>query len=166
MSNSHQLRRNKSYNYWVMDKTKDAEGNLHNKGEAAESSFLAILTANNLHFYVAERSRVCSGKPESQQVEQSESAAPCRSKQTRKALFTNPPTPPKNKNTFRTIWKVCVAHNRLLPPLMTSSKQTWQKIEKESTVVWLTHWKGFQMSGTTTTVCDVTSHGVKKKRNS
>lgn len=54
MSNSHQLRRNTSYNYWVMDKTKDAEGNLHNKGEAAESSFLAVLTANNLHFYVAE----------------------------------------------------------------------------------------------------------------
>lgn len=152
MSNSHQLRRNKSYNYWVMDKTKDAEGNLHNKGEAEESGFLAIVTANYLHFYAAERSRVCSGKPESQrQVEQSKSAAPCRSKQTRKALF----------KTFRTIWKVCVAQNRLPPPLMTSSKQTWQKIEKEPTVVWLTHWKGFQMSGTTTAVCDVTSHGVK-----
>lgn len=70
-----------------MDKTKDAEGNLHNKGEAAESSFLAVLTANNLHFYVAEGSRVCSGKPESRQVEQSKSAARCRSKQTRKALL-------------------------------------------------------------------------------
>lgn len=51
MSNSHQLT---SYNYWVMDKTKGAEGNLHNKREAAESSFCGILTANNGRFCVAE----------------------------------------------------------------------------------------------------------------
>lgn len=59
MSNSHQLA---SYNYWVMDKTKGAEGNLHNKREAADSTFYGTLTAKNGRFCVAGWSSVCSRK--------------------------------------------------------------------------------------------------------
>lgn len=112
MSNSHQLTRNKSYNYWLMDKTKGAEGNLHNKREAAKSSFSAILTANNLHFYVAR------AKQESRQVGQSESAASCRSEETWGALFTTP-----LKKTFRAIWKVCVVHDKA-PSATDDKRQT------------------------------------------
>lgn len=78
MSNSHQLN---SYNYWVMDKTKGAEGNLHNKREAAESSFLWHIHGKRWPF-PRRRANVGLQREECRrQVEQRESAASRRSKQ-------------------------------------------------------------------------------------
>lgn len=115
MSNSHQLT---SYNYWVMDKTKGAQGNLHNKREAAKSSFRGTLTAKSGRFCVAECGLVCSWLRKAN--------LPLHAAAHRESFIYLPKR--KKEKTSRTIWKE--AHNSLSLPamLMTSSKQTWQKI--------------------------------------
>lgn len=49
MSNSQQLKCNKSRNYWIMDKTKGAEGNLHIK-ERTESRILGLKSKISFFF--------------------------------------------------------------------------------------------------------------------